>query len=143
MSASGQDPFTGTWAFSGVRSDLSTPAPKRWVLQIKASQSDVSHREDIVTSDGSRMTVALQARFDGQEYPVSGSPLTETIACTRLDSHLIASTGRKGGVVTLTDTLAVSPEGDVLTLTYSISGGAEEVAKGTAIFERAEPESDR
>jgi hypothetical protein len=106
--------------------------PQNWVLHIKASESDISHREEIITSDGSEMTVALHATFDGEHHAVSGSPLMDTIACTRPAPRVIASTGKKAGAVTLTDTLTVSPDGEVLTLTYSIFDANQEVAKGTA-----------
>ena len=88
------------------------------------------------------MTVGLHATFDGEDYAVNGSPLMDTIACTRPAPHVIASTGKKAGVVTLTDTLTVSPDGEVLTLTYSIFDGNQEVAKGTGIFERRRTVSD-
>jgi hypothetical protein len=136
MSTSGQDPFTGTWVFSGARSALSTPMPRSWVLQIRASESDVSHREEIITSDGSEMTVALHATFDGEDHAVTGSPLMDTIACTRPAPHVIAGIGKKAGAVTLTDTLTASLDGEVLTLAYSIFDGNQEVAKGIGIFER-------
>ena len=136
MSTSGEDPFTGTWVFSGAQSALSTPMPQSWVLQIRASESDVSHREELITSDGAEMTVVLHATFDGEDYAVSGSPLMDTIALTRPTPHVIAGTGKKAGAVTLTDTLTASPDGEVLTLTYSIFDGHQEVAKGTGIFER-------
>lgn len=115
--------------------------PRSWMLQIRASESDVSHREEIMTSDGSEMTVVLHATFDGEDHAVSGSPLMDTVACTRPAPHLIASTGKKGGAVTLTDTLTVSPDAEVLTLTYSIFDGHQEIAKGNGIFERRRAES--
>ena len=97
--------------------------PQSWVLQIRASDSDVSHREEITTSDGSEMTVVLHATFDGEDYEVNGSPLMDTIACTRPSPHTIACTGKKTGAVTLTDTLTASRDGEVLTLIYSIFDG--------------------
>jgi hypothetical protein len=112
--------------------------PRSWVLQIVASESDISHREEIIASDGSEMTVVLHTTFDGEDHPVSGSPLMDTVACTRLARHAIASTGKRAGAVTLTDTLTVSPDGEVLTLIYSVFDGNQEVAKGTGIFERAD-----
>jgi hypothetical protein len=141
MSISGQDSFTGTWEFSAARSALSTPMPQRWVLQIRASESDVLHRDEIITSDGSEMTVVLHATFDGEDCAVSGSPLMDTVACSRPAPNVIASTGKKAGAVTLTDTLTTSPDGEVLTLTYSIFDGDQEVARGTGIFERRRAES--
>lgn len=137
MSTSGEDPFTGTWVFSSARSALSTPLPRSWVLHIGASASDVSHREEIITTDGSEMTVVLHATFDGEDYAVSGSPLMDTIALTRPAPHVIAATGKKAGAVTLTDTLTASPNGEELTLIYSILDGSEQVANGTGIFERS------
>ena len=82
------------------------------------------------------MTVVLHATFDGEDHAVSGSPLMDTIALTRPASHVIAGTGKKAGTVTLTDTLTASPDGEVLTLRYSIFDGHQEVANGTGIFER-------
>src|SRR5687767_10655130 len=105
--------------------------PRSWVLQIRASESDISHREEIITFDGSATTVVLHATFDGEDHAVTGSPLMDTIACTRPASHVISSLGKKAGAVTLTDTLTVSRDGEVLTLTYSIFDGDQEVAKGT------------
>ena len=136
MSTSGPDPFTGTWVFNGARSDLSTPTPRSWVLQITASEADISPREEIVAADGSEMTVMLRATFDGDHHAVSGTPLIDTIACTRPARHVIASTGKKAGAVTLTDTLTTSPDGQVLTLIYSIFDDAREVAKGTAVLDK-------
>jgi len=115
--------------------------PQSWVLQMRASESDVSHREEIITADGSEATVVIHATFDGEDHPVSGSPLMDTVTCTRLTPHLIGSTGKKAGAVTLTDTLTVSLDGEVLTLTYSIFDGSQEIAKGTGIFERRPAES--
>ena len=110
--------------------------PKNWVLKIMASQSDISHREEIVAADGSEMTVVIHATFNVEDHAVSGSPLMDTVTCTRPASRVIACTGKKAGVVTLTDTLTVSPDGEVLTLAYSILEGDQEIAKGTGIFER-------
>lgn len=136
MSTTEKDPFTGTWVFSHARSALSTPMPRNWVLHINASASDVSHREEIINADGSETTVVLHPRFDGEDHTVSGTPLMDSITCTRVGSHALACSGKKAGAVTLRDTLIVSPDGGTLTLNYSIFDGNQEVAKGTGIFER-------
>jgi hypothetical protein len=73
MNTSGRDPFTGTWVFSSARSAMSTPMPRNWVLRIVASEAGITHREEIIASDGSEMTVALHATFDGKDCVVNGS----------------------------------------------------------------------
>ena len=85
---------------------------------------------------GSQRAVEADAESDGDHHAVSGTPLMDTIACTRPARHVIASTGKKAGAVTLTDTLTTSPDGQVLTLIYSIFDDAREVAKGTAVFDK-------
>ncbi len=110
------------------------------MLRIMATESDVSHREEIIASDGSEMTVVLHATFDGEDHALAGSPLMDTMACTRLAPHVIAGTGKKAGAVTLTDTLTASSDCEVLTLTYTIFDGNQEIANGTCIFERRRAE---
>jgi len=88
---------------------LSTPAPRSWIQRIRASDSEVSVREEILASDGSRMTVGLQARFDGQQYSVTGSAIADALAYTRVDRHTIVGTGTKGGVVVLKDADGIGP----------------------------------
>jgi hypothetical protein len=128
------DPFTGLWIFSTERSNLSTPAPRGWMQQINATSAEVKVREEIIRSDGSQTVVTVQARFDGKDYPVSGSPAADTIAYTRVDANHIAGTGKKNGSVPLKETVTADPEDGTLTLTYSLYGGAREIASGVAVF---------
>ena len=119
MKSSQPDPFTGTWIFSAERSRLSTPPPRSWAQQIDATSEEVRVREEIIRADGSQTAVTVQARFDGEEYPVSGSPAADTIAYIRASRNRIAGTGKKGGSVSLQETVVAAPEGGTLTLTYS------------------------
>jgi hypothetical protein len=137
-----QDPFTGTWAFSATRSTVTTPPPRSWIQRIRASDADVEVREEILTSDGARVTVGIQARFDGHDYPVSGSPLADAITYTRPDRYTIIGVAKKNGSVSLKETLRASTDGAVLTLSYSIHAGTQELAKGTAILERARGDAE-
>jgi hypothetical protein len=131
------DPFAGVWAFSPARSQVSTAAPRTWIQRISASKSDVVVSEEIVRSDGSQIAVIVRARFDGRPYPVTGSPIVDSIAYTRVGPDTIIGTGTKDGTVVLKETLNVSAHGHSLTLIYSIYAGAREIATGTVVFEAA------
>lgn len=144
MSGIKRDPFTGTWAFDGERSNLSTPSPQSWIQELKVSDAEVSVRERIVATDGSRLSVSVHARCDGAQYPVIGSPVADAISYTRADPHTLVGTGTKDESVSLGETVLVSPDGGTLTLTYALYRGTREVASGTAVFQRArtlEPEA--
>jgi hypothetical protein len=81
--------------------------------------------------------VEIQARFDGLEYPVTGSTAADTITYSRIDTHRISGTGMKNGRTTLRESLAVSPDGPTLTATNTIYRGDRILANGIAIFEKA------
>jgi hypothetical protein len=130
------DPFTGTWRFNAQLSRLSTPLPQSWVQQIIATRDEVRVQETIIRPDGSQTLVEVLARFDGKDYPVTGSPAADTIAYERASDNSISGTGKKNGVVSLTETVTVAPERHSLTLSYSIHNGGLEVARGIAVFEK-------
>ena len=76
------------------------------------------------------------ARFDGSDYPVTGSPSADTLAYRRVSSNSISGTGKKNGDITLMETAIVAPGNNTLTLSYSIHTGTHVVASGIAIFEK-------
>jgi hypothetical protein len=130
------DPFTGAWRFNPQSSRLSTQPPRFWIQEILVNSNDVSVLETMVRADGSETVVSLTAKFDGNDYPVEGSPAADTIAYTRLDRNTIAGTGKKNGIVSLTETVTVAPEQGNLNLSYSLHAGSKIVAQGIAVFER-------
>jgi hypothetical protein len=130
------DPFTGAWRFNPQVSKLSTQSPRSWVQQILANPDEVHVRENIVSSDGSETVVSLRAKFDGKDHPVEGSPAADTIAYTRVDGNTISGTGKKNGIVSLTETVTAAPENGTLTLSYSIHAGPKVVANGIAVLEK-------
>jgi hypothetical protein len=130
------DPFTGTWKFNPERSTLSTPPPQSWVQQIIATSDEVHVQETKTRLDGSQTVVEVMARFDGSDYPVTGSPAADTIAYRRVGNNSISGTGKKDGVITLMETVTVTPERNTLTLSYSVHSEAHVVASGIAVFER-------
>lgn len=131
-----EEAFTGTWRFNAQHSKLDTPLPLVWVQEIGVTRDEIVVRENIVRSNGVRSEVMVWARFDGSDYPVSSWPIADSIAYTRVDSHSIAGTGKKNGVVALTETITVTPDGRRLTVVYSIQTGASPVARGVAVFDK-------
>lgn len=131
-----RDPFTGTWVYQPEKSQSTGPQLERWVQWIEAGENEVRVREEVVVATGQRASVSLQAKFDGQEYPVVGSSLSETTAYTRNGLHNITGTGRKNGSVTLRETICVAEDGETLTLSFKIFVQEREVMHGVGVFER-------
>ena len=131
-----QDPFSGRWRFNARRSRLSTPLPQVWVQSIGASHDQIVVTENIIRDDGSQSEVKIWAKFDGTDYPITGLPIADVMAYQRHDSYSFSGTGKKNGVVVLTQTVTVDSSGQTLTLIYSFQSGASQVARGMAVFDR-------
>jgi hypothetical protein len=130
------DPFTGTWKFNAELSQLSTPPPVTWVQQILVTETDIQISEHIERPDGSVIVSSVQAKFDGEDYPVLSSPAVDTIAYTRDSRTAIAGSGKKNGALSLMEAVRVDQETGRLTLHYTVYRGAQPISKGSAVFEK-------
>jgi hypothetical protein len=133
----GKDPFTGTWVYRPERSKSTGPKQERWVQWIEATADGLRLREEVVVATGQRTNVSIEAKFDGRDYPVTRSSLSDTIAYTRKGRRKIIGTGKKNGGVTLRETIAVAGDDETLTLTFGIFEGGRQVM-GFAVFDRVE-----
>jgi hypothetical protein len=116
---------------------MCTPAPYSWVQEISAGPDQVAFREEIVRPNGTEMVLRVQARFDGVDYPIEGSPALDTVSYTRANRLAICAIGKKDGRVLVTETVLADPEKHTLTLIYSYLLGGRNVAHGVAVFQAA------
>jgi hypothetical protein len=130
------DPLTGLWTLDVSASQFSTPAPVGWTLDISAQQAGMTVSEDIARADGTALRVAFTPQFDGRYYPVQGSPIMDSIAFVRRSERLLEVSGRKAGAASMRDTTEVSPDGQTLTVRFSVFSGEQVVADGIAVFRR-------
>ena len=130
------DLFTGWWKLCPEVSRLGNRVPQSWTQRLAVTGDAVSVREAMVVAGGAVMKTTTAAKFDGKDYPVQGSPLADTIAYTRVNEFQISGTGKKGGVITLTETAAVSSDGNTLTLTFCLHPGTPQATERSAVFRR-------
>jgi len=132
----GADPFSGTWVLNLAKSKLPPPLPKSQTSYIEADSNGIRIREVIINDNGEAMSITADAKFDGKDYPITGSPFVDTIAYQRVDSHTLKGTAKKAGKVVTTEEATVSADGRILTGTYSgIDLNGRQVT-GVAVFEK-------
>ncbi|MBI2690139.1 MAG: hypothetical protein HYX27_27855 [Acidobacteria bacterium] len=129
------DPFDGKWRFDPANSNLPSPFPRHWTQEISIHDDRLHVREELLSAAGEAAIVELNAKFDGQPYPVSGSPLVDTIAYRR-SANTIHGTGSKSGVPSLTETITMDDSADKFALAFHIWRNAQIAASGTAVFVR-------
>lgn len=127
------DPFSGVWKLNLAKSKLPPPAPQSQTVRSEADAGGIRVREEVVNDKGERLNVSVDARFDGKDYAVTGTPFADTVAYRRLDSRTLKGTVKKAGNVVLLETVVVSADGKTLTGTYSSPDGKP---VGVAVFDK-------
>jgi hypothetical protein len=115
------DPLVGTWKLDVAKSK----APfKSGSTTIDAVPDGIKFVVDLEGTDGTKNHWAFTAKFDGKDYPITGSsPYGDSVSVARMDPRTIRITAKQAGKVTTTHTIAVSADGKTRTTT----------AKGTDI----------
>jgi hypothetical protein len=120
------DPFSGTWVLNHSKSKIPPPAPKSQIACMVVDASNIEITEEIVGDSGQKMTIQVRAKFDGKDYPITGTPYADTVAYLRLDRNTIKGVAKKAGKVIAYEMAVISPNGKYMTGTNS---GTDESGK--------------
>ncbi len=129
----GGDPFSGTWKLNLQKSKFTSPVPRSQTALIQADAAGLRIREEVVTDTGEKLTITVDARFDGKDYPITGAPFADAVAYERVDSRTIRGVGKKSGRVVMRETVVVSADGKTVTGTYTSPDGKP---AGVAVFDK-------
>ena len=131
-----QDPFSGVWRLNISKSKLSPPLPKSQVVRVEADVSSIRISEEVVSDTGERMVISVDAKFDGRDYPVKGSPFADAVSYVRPDRFIIKGVGKKDGKVVMHETVVVSADSKNMTGTYSGTDASGRNVTAVAVFEK-------
>ena len=137
LSAQAADPIVGTWKLNVSKSKYDPgPAPKSLTAKIEAAGEGEKLTADGVRGDDSIIRVEYTAQFDGKDYPISGSPMADTVSLKRLDANTTERTDKKGGKVVQTLTRKVSSDGKTATITIKGTDAEGRPINHLAVFEK-------
>jgi len=129
--------FTGKWQLNREQSDI-PPVTKSQVLIIETDGMSVKMRETIVNDKSETLTISFNGKFDGHDYPVSGTPFADTASYRLLAPNTIEGVAKKNGVVVVKETPVLSDDGKIVRVTYVIVDGKGNSSTSHAVFERVE-----
>ncbi len=119
VSAAAADQQSGTWKMNPAKSKYSPgPAPKSVTVKIESDADNIKLSSDGIDAAGNPTHVEFTAKYDGQDYPITGVPNAETIALKRIDASTTESTSKKAGQVVMTVRSVVSNDGKTRTSTF-------------------------
>ena len=137
LSAQAADPLVGTWKLNVAKSTYSPgPAPKSITAKIEAAGKGEKLTADGVRGDDTPIRVEYTAQYDGKDYPISGSPMADTVSLKRLDANTTERTDKKGGKVVQTLTRKLSSDGKTLTVTIKGTDAEGRPINNLAMFEK-------
>lgn len=109
------NPLLGTWKLNVAKSKGSF---KSGTTIFEAAGAGIKVTVDLVGTDGTVMHWTITANYDGKDYPATGnSPYGDAAAFTRIDQNTTRIVSKRGGKVSVTQTIVVAPDGKTRTTT--------------------------
>jgi hypothetical protein len=115
--------FLGTWKITKVeasRPDL--PHPVGGVTKTTQESDGVHMNSEATWSDGRIVKTNAVYKLDGNWYPVTGSPLADSVSVRVFEGGAFEARLRRGGVDVGAQRVTVSPDGRTLTADANIIG---------------------
>jgi hypothetical protein len=135
--AAGADPEIGTWLLNLSQSTFPAgTAPKSQTRIYSQSPQGTTVLVKSVNADGTKNTVRSTYRFDGKDYPVSGSSDADTLAVKQIDANSAEAVLKKGGKAVGTLDRAVSKDGKTLTVKTKVTVANGQTSESTAVYDK-------
>lgn len=113
------NPVVGTWKLNLTKSKFDPgPAPKSLTRTVAAEGDGLKYTFEGVGADGKPLSYGFTVKFDGKDYPVTGSMPTgaDSISAKKQDASHYEATLKKGGKVIGTAKVSISADGKVATV---------------------------
>ena len=131
------DPIIGKWKLNLAKSNAGTAATfKSGAAKIESQQDGLKTTTDLVTIQGETIHTEFTAKYDGQDYPVTGDPYSNTISIQRVDAnHVYTTWKRDGRVVTIAENV-ISADGKTWTETIVTRDAQGREVRIVAVYDK-------
>jgi hypothetical protein len=135
IAADAPDPVIGIWKLNTAKSTSAT-LPKSETRTYAASAGGIVLTWKRVGADGEESSVETSYKYDGKDYPVTGSPDFDALSVKRVDANTVDSTQKRMGKAVGTTKRTVSKDGKTLTLVSKLTNAKGEVVNTTLVYDR-------
>ena len=130
-----RDPVVGTWKLNTAKS-TGAAVPKSETRTYATSAAGIVLTYKRVGADGKEVSVKVTYKYDGKDYPVTGSPDFDTLSVKRVVGNIFEATQKLKGKPVGTTTRSVSKDGKTLTLVRRGTDAKGQVTTTTLVFDR-------
>jgi hypothetical protein len=136
LAAESKDPVVGTWQLNLQKSKFAPDPPPKSQTRTYASEGDrITMTAEGVDAKGNHTSQEWSAKYDGKDYPITGSPLFDSIALKRQGDTVIATTKKQGKPVA-TGTRVISDDGKEMRLTTKGTNEKGEPYTSVMVFDK-------
>jgi hypothetical protein len=130
------DGFIGTWKLNEAKSKLGPGVPKNDTVVYEAAGDSVKVTISGVGADGKPNHTEWTGKYDGKDYPVTGSAAEDARSVKKIDDHTLHVEVKKGGKVVLTAHVVLSADGKTRTVTTTATDANGKKVTGTAVYDK-------
>src|SRR5262249_12354481 len=130
------DNFMGTWKLNEAKSKLAPGAGKNTTVVYEAAGESIKVTIDGVDKDGKATHNEWTGKYDGKDYPVTGSATEDSRAVKKVDDHTLEGTIKKDGKVTITAKIAVSADGKTRTVTLHTTDADGKKVTSVSVYDK-------
>jgi hypothetical protein len=131
------DAAMGNWKLNVSKSKYTPgPLPKSGTVKYEASDGGYKRTGETIEADGTKSAFEYTAKYDGKDYPVTGSEIFDSIALKRIDDNTAEATLKKGGKVVRHAKRVVSKDGKVMTITMTGTNEKGEKIHNIAVYDK-------
>lgn len=131
------DPAIGTWKLDVAKSKYSPgPPPKSATITYEQTADSIKRTGESVDADGKTTSFEYTAKYDGKDYPITGTDLYDAITIKRINDQTAEATLKKSGKVVSHARRVVSKDGKVMTLTMTGTNPDGKKMHNVAVYEK-------
>ena len=127
--------FMGTWKLNEAKSKLAPGVAKNSTVVYEPSGGSVKVTIDGTDASGNP-THNGWTKFDGNDYPVTCDPSSDTRSVEFRNPHHLAFTVKKGGKVTASGAIYLSPDRRSRTVDLTTEDAQGKKVKSTAVYDK-------
>jgi hypothetical protein len=132
------DPVIGTWKLNVAKSHVRAgpPLAERDTRTYTATDGGIALTWKRSSSDGKEITIQSTSKYDGKDYPITGSPDFDTGKGKRIDANTAETTLMRMGKVVAKVKRTISQDGKMLKLVTKGTDAKGDPFDVTRVYDR-------
>lgn len=130
------DASMGTWKLNEAKSKIAPGSPKNTTVTYEAAGDSIKATVDGVDKDGKPTHNEWTGKFDGKDYPLTGSATTDMRSYKQVDDHTVDVTEKKDGKIVVTGRIVYAADGKSRTLRTTSTDASGKKVSNLAFYDR-------